>query len=99
VDEDLIPTGELRSVQGSPFDFRQSRRIGAGIGSVAGGYDHNFVLSRVSDQPERVAVLSDSASGRQLEVYTTEPGIQFYSGNFLDGRFGGRGWRIPESNR
>jgi aldose 1-epimerase len=87
VDDELIPTGELRPVQGSPFDFRQSRRIGAGIGSVEGGYDHNFVLARTGDQPEKVAVLWDSLSGRRLEVYTTEPGIQFYSGNFLDGRF------------
>jgi aldose 1-epimerase len=87
VDDELIPTGELRPVEGSPFDFRQSRRIGAGIGSVEGGYDHNFVLARTGDQLEKVAVLSDSVSGRILEVYTTEPGIQFYSGNFLDGRF------------
>jgi aldose 1-epimerase len=87
VDAELIPTGELRPVQGSPFDFRQSRRIGSGIGSVEGGYDHNFVLSRTGDHLEKIAVLSDSASGRMLEVYTTEPGIQFYSGNFLDGRF------------
>ena len=87
VDEALIPTGELLPVQGGPFDFRKSRRIGAGIGSMGGGYDHNFVLSRAGDRPEKVAVLSDSVSGRVLEVYTTEPGLQFYSGNFLDGRF------------
>jgi aldose 1-epimerase len=87
VDDELIPTGERRLVEGSPFDFRQTRRIGAGIGSVEGGYDHNFVLSRTGAGPEKVAVLSDSVSGRILEVYTTEPGIQFYSGNFLDGRF------------
>jgi aldose 1-epimerase len=87
VDAGLIPTGELRPVQGSVFDFRQPRRISAGIGSVEGGYDHNFVLTRTGNLPEKMAVLSDSMSGRVLEVYTTEPGIQFYSGNFLDGRF------------
>ncbi len=87
VDKGLIPTGERRPVAGTPFDFRQSRFIGSGIDSVPGGYDHNWVLNRSGNGLERVAVLSDSASGRQLEVLTTEPGLQFYTGNFLNGSF------------
>ena len=93
VDETLIPTGELRSVQGTPFDFREPTRIGARIESddeqivFGGGYDHNFVLDGwVGDGLLRpAAVLADPASGRVMEVLTTEPGLQFYSGNFLDG--------------
>jgi aldose 1-epimerase len=85
VDTTLIPTGELKDVTGTPFDFRKPKLIGAQIDSVPGGYDHNFVLNRKGDDLERVAILSDSTSGRQLEVFTTEPGLQFYSGNFLDG--------------
>ncbi|WP_207497218.1 aldose epimerase family protein [Aridibaculum aurantiacum] len=85
VDTTLIPTGELKDVTGTPFDFRQFKQIGADIAKVEGGYDHNWVLNRKGSDLQRVAVLSDAASGRQLEVHTTEPGIQFYSGNFLDG--------------
>ncbi|HMO60882.1 MAG TPA: aldose epimerase family protein [Ferruginibacter sp.] len=85
VDKGLIPTGELKGVQNTPFDFLQPHTIGERIAKVDGGYDHNFVLSRASKDMELVAALSDSLSGRKLEVYTTEPGLQFYSGNFLDG--------------
>jgi aldose 1-epimerase len=85
VDTGLIPTGELKDVTGTPFDFRQAKLIGKEIGQVPGGYDHNWVINRKGSGMQRVAVLSDSITGRQLEVYTTEPGIQFYSGNFLDG--------------
>lgn len=85
VDTTLIPTGELKDVTGTPFDFRKPKQIGAEIAKVEGGYDHNFVLNRKGNDLQRVAVLSDSTSGRQLEVFTTEPGLQFYSGNFLDG--------------
>lgn len=85
VDTTLITTGERRSVEGSPFDFRTPHTIGERIADVPGGYDHNFVLAREGAELEKVAVLSDSVSGRKLEVYTTEPGMQFYSGNFLDG--------------
>jgi aldose 1-epimerase len=85
VDDGLIPTGELKSVTGTPFDFKLPFKIGTRIASVAGGYDHNFVLNRTSSSLESVATLYDSISGRQLEVITTEPGLQFYSGNFLDG--------------
>ena len=85
VDTTLIPTGELKEVAGTPFDFRKPKKIGTDIDKVAGGYDHNFVLHHNGTSLQKVAVLSDSLSGRQVEVYTTEPGLQFYSGNFLDG--------------
>ena len=85
VDAGLIPTGELKDVKGTPFDFLQTHKIGERIAAVEGGYDHNFVLTRKSNDMELAATLSDSLSGRKLEVYTTEPGLQFYSGNFLDG--------------
>lgn len=87
VDAGLIPTGELRDVKGTPFDFQTPHTIGERIAAVEGGYDHNFVLTRKSNAIERAATLADSVSGRVLEVYTTEPGMQFYSGNFLDGTF------------
>lgn len=85
VDAGLIPTGELKAVKGTPFDFLQPHTIGERIADVKGGYDHNFVLTRKGTEMEWVAALSDSISGRKLEVFTTEPGLQFYSGNFLDG--------------
>ncbi len=86
VDATLIPTGDVVDVTGTPFDFRNPFKIGARIADVKGGYDHNFVLNRNSNGMEVVATLYDSLSGRQLEVITTEPGLQFYSGNFLNGR-------------
>ncbi len=85
VDAGLIPTGELKAVAGGPFDFLQPHKIGERIAAVEGGYDHNFVLVRKTNDLELAATVSDSVSGRKLEVYTTEPGIQFYTGNFLDG--------------
>lgn len=84
VDETLIPTGELKDVTNSPFDFRTAKRIGEDIQKTDGGFDHNFVLN-TSNLERPAAVLKDEKSGRSLEVYTTQPGIQFYSGNFLDG--------------
>jgi len=90
VDATLIPTGELKDVKGTPFDFTTAKKIGQDIASVPGepqGYDHNFVLNRKDSGLQKVATLTDSLSGRQLEVYTTEPGLQFYTGNFLDGKF------------
>jgi aldose 1-epimerase len=85
VDGSLIPTGEIKPVKGTPFDFTSATAIGARIDSVKGGYDHNFVLNRKDNSLELAAVVTDSVSGRKLEVYTTEPGLQFYTGNFLDG--------------
>jgi len=93
VDAALIPTGELRPVEGTPFDFREPARIGARIDEddgqlrVAGGYDHNFVLRKrgAADRPTLAARVVEPDSGRVLEVLTTEPGLQLYTGNFLDG--------------
>jgi aldose 1-epimerase len=100
VDETLIPTGATPRVAGTPFDFRDFHRIGERIRDdheqlVFGrGYDHNFVLDRGSRKGMfEAARLRDPSSGRQLTVLTTEPGIQFYSGNFLDGRLYGRSGR------
>jgi aldose 1-epimerase len=86
VDSTLIPTGEIKVVKGTPFDFTSPKAIGAEIDSVKGGYDHNWVLNSKGGSLQKVAVLADTASGRSLEVYTTEPGLQFYTGNFLDGK-------------
>jgi aldose 1-epimerase len=85
VNTTLIPTGELKPVKGTPFDFTSPHKIGERIGSVPGGYDHNFVLNNQANSLKLVAYATDSSSGRKLEVYTTEPGLQFYTGNFLDG--------------
>ena len=87
VDSTLIPTGEIKSVKGTPFDFTTAKKIGRDIDLVKGGYDHNWVLNRKDSSLKLVATLSDSISGRKLEVSTTEPGLQFYTGNFLDGKF------------
>jgi aldose 1-epimerase len=97
VDKTLIPTGHLRSVKGSPFDFTHPTAIGARIDSdddqlkLGRGYDHNFVLNAgLSPEPVPAAMLLEPKSGRVLEIATTEPGIQFYSGNFLDGSITGK---------
>lgn len=87
VDNGLIPTGEIRQVAGTPFDFRSPMPIGSRIDSVPGGYDHNYVLNNTDGSLRKIAHLSEPVSGRFLEVWTTEPGVQFYSGNFLDGKF------------
>lgn len=97
VDPTLIPTGALDSVAGTPFDFRTGHAIGQRIEAknaqlaIAGGYDHNFVIDRDGPGLVRAARLMDPTSGRTLEIFTTEPGIQFYSGNFLDGTIHGKG--------
>lgn len=88
VDTTLIPTGELKPVKGTPFDFTTPHKIGERIAQVPGvpvGYDHNFVLNKKGNSLDKVAEVKDSLSGRKLEVYTTQPGLQFYTGNFLDG--------------
>lgn len=85
VDTTLIPTGVLQPVKGTPFDFTAATGIGTRIANVPGGYDHNFVLNSKDGSLQLAAVLTDSISGRKLEVYTTQPGLQFYTGNFLDG--------------
>jgi aldose 1-epimerase len=96
VDAGLIPTGELAPVAGTPMDFRKPEAIGARIDAdfeqlkLAGGYDHNWVLDGKIGTLHLAAVVTDPVSGRRLTVETTEPGVQFYSGNFLDGSFTGR---------
>jgi aldose 1-epimerase len=97
VDATLIPTGELRPVAGTPFDFRQPTAIGARIGVVdeqlkfGKGYDHNWVLTKAAGALTVVATVYEPDTGRVLEVSSTEPGVQFYSGNFLDGTSVGKG--------
>jgi aldose 1-epimerase len=92
-DDTLIPTGEIKPVQGTPLDFTKPTAIGAHIGELKGepgGYDHNFVL-RKGDKPLRlVARVHEPTTGRVMEMFTTEPGVQFYSGNFLDGTLKGK---------
>jgi aldose 1-epimerase len=85
VNDALIPTGKIEDVKDGPMDFNTAKPIGKDIASVKGGYDHNWVLNRTSNGLEKVAALNDPSSGRTMEVWTTEPGLQFYSGNFLDG--------------
>jgi len=86
VDQLLIPTGEIADVKGTPFDFTTSKPIGRDIAEVKGGYDHNWVLNKSGNKLEKIATVYDPTSGRVMEVSTTEPGLQFYTGNFLDGR-------------
>jgi aldose 1-epimerase len=93
----LIPTGELRPVAGTPFDFSKPTAIGARIDAndeqlkLAGGYDHNFVVNGQAGTLRPAAHVMDPTSGRTLDVSTTEPGVQFYTGNFLDGSITGKG--------
>lgn len=84
VDSLLIPTGEILDVKGTPMDFTKAKRIGDDLDKVKGGYDHNWVFN-MQQGLQQVANVYDPLSGRTLTVFTTEPGIQFYSGNFLDG--------------
>jgi len=97
IDSGLIPTGELKSVEGTPMDFRTPTAIGARINAkddqlrYGRGYDHNWVLNRTGDGLSLAARVVAPGSGRVLEVWTTQPGIQFYSGNFLDGTNIGKG--------
>lgn len=100
IDSGLIPTGEIVAVEGTPFDFRKPATIGSRIHEVSDdqirfglGYDHNFVIDRDADPSQHLvlaATVSDPESGRRVDVLTTEPGIQFYSGNFLDGTHVGK---------
>jgi len=100
VSKTLIPTGDLQPVAGSPFDFRLPTPIGARIEDnhpqlyYGNGYDHNFVLDRTGSGLTLAAHVEEPTSGRVLEVFTTEPGIQFYTGNFLDGSITGKGGHV-----
>jgi aldose 1-epimerase len=100
VDATLITTGELRPVENTPFDFRTPTTIGARIGQedeqlkFGGGYDHNWVVNKEFGQLGLMARVTDPESGRVLEVLSTEPGLQFYTGNFLDGTITGKDGRV-----
>ena len=85
VNKNLIPTGKHPDVKGTPMDFTSPKKIGKEIAAVDGGYDHNYVLNKSGGGPAVAASVYDSVSGRMMEMSTTEPGVQFYSGNFLDG--------------
>jgi len=106
VDVNLIPTGELRPVKGTPLDFTQPARIGARINQddeqlkFGNGYDHNWVVNQSSPgQLAHAATVTEPTSGRVLEVWSTEPGVQFYTGNFLDGTITGKGgWTYQARN-
>ena len=100
----LIPTGELAPIEGTPFDFRKATVIGERIHNdnvqlkLAGGYDHNWVLRGSNGETKTAAKVYDPVSGRVLTVTTTEPGVQFYSGNFLDGtKYGKEGTSYPKN--
>ncbi|KAK9806064.1 hypothetical protein WJX73_010775 [Symbiochloris irregularis] len=102
-DATSIPTGDSEPVKDTPFDFRQERRIGEAISTLADGFDHNYVLfgkgrhakfttsTHANSSPQLAAELFEPRSGRQMKVLTTAPGLQFYSGNFLDGSLTGKG--------
>ena len=100
INDESIPTGELKSVENTPFDFRQSKEIGRDIQTAdeqlknGKGYDHNFVLNGVAGEMRQAAVATEEKSGRVMEVTTTEPGIQLYTGNFLDGSLKGKNGAI-----
>ena len=100
VDATLIPTGELRPVAGTPLDFRKATTIGSRITATdeqvrfGKGYDHNFVLNGEPGTLRQAVRVSEKTSGRVMEVYTTEPGVQFYTGNFLDGSLKGKGGKV-----
>lgn len=92
----VVPYGESKPVDGTPFDFRRSKPIGRDIGQVAGeppGYDHNFVVRGDAGTFRPVARLVEPASGRAMELWSDQPGVQFYTGNFLDGSLSGKGAR------
>ncbi len=101
VDDKLIPTGELRPVAGTPFDFTKPTAIGARIEAdnpqikYGMGYDHNWVLNKGAGGLTKAAEVTEPKSGRVMEVWTTEPALQFYTGNFLDGTLAGKGKTYP----
>jgi aldose 1-epimerase len=100
VDKGLIPAGELRPVKGTPFDFTTATAIGARIGQndeqlqFGKGYDHNWVLNKGNGGLTKAAEVYEPKTGRVMEVWTTEPGLQFYTGNFLDGTIHGKGGKV-----
>jgi aldose 1-epimerase len=98
VDEGLIPTGEIKSVKDTPMDFTVPKAIGERIDQVKGGYDHNYVLNDWDGSLRWAAKVVEPISGRVMEVWTTEPGLQFYSGNFLDGTITGKNGKVYQKH-
>ena len=103
MNEDMVPTGELKDVSGTPFDFRKMKTIGKDIDKedeqlkIGNGYDHNFVLNKTSDEDISLAArILEPFTGRIMEVWTDQPGLQFYTGNFLDGSDVGKGGKPYE---
>jgi aldose 1-epimerase len=90
IDENLIPTGEIRDLIGTEMDFTQPNTVGSRIDQIKGGYDHCYVINKKPGQMSLIARVYEQTSGRVMEVYSTEPGVQFYSGNFLDGSLIGK---------
>jgi aldose 1-epimerase len=90
IDKTLIPTGELLQVKGTAFDFTSAKTIGSRIKEIDGGYDHNYILNKSGNELSLAARVYEPISGRIMEVFTTEPAMQFYSGNFLDGSLKGK---------
>ena len=90
INEKLIPTGRILTVDNGPLDFRESKYIGKDISALIFGYDHNFVIDTVPGEVAPAAILYHPGSGRQMELYTNQPGLQFYSGNFLNGTLTGK---------
>jgi aldose 1-epimerase len=103
IDQSSIPTGEIRSVKGTPFDFRQLTPIGARINHqdlqlfYGNGFNHNWILRNPAQLATPAATVYDPVSGRAMDVFTTEPGLQFFSGNLPDGKFGGKGGKTYPS--
>ncbi len=98
VNESLIPTGELRASSGTPMDFSKMQSIGSRYSQVDGGYDHCYVLNKDSNELSLAAKVVEPQSGRTMEVWTTEPGVQFYTGNFLDGTLTGMNGVVYKKN-
>jgi aldose 1-epimerase len=90
VNDSLIPTGQIATVNKTAFDFQKTKKIGTELDKVKGGYDHNFVIDKKDSILNIAAIVFDRGSGRKMEVWTTQPGIQFYTGNFLDGTLTGQ---------
>lgn len=101
-DDTLIPTGAIKDVKGTPLDFTKPATIGSRLGELKGdpgGYDHNFVINKTDRFPALAARVYEPKSGRIMEVLTTEPGVQFYTGNFLDGTVKGKGGTVYKKNQ
>jgi len=98
VDEGLIPTGENRNVKDTPMDFTTPMTIGSRIGQVEGGYDHNYVLNGGGGTLALAAKVHEPTSGRVMEIHTDQPGVQFYTGNFLDGSITGKAGKVYQKN-